>query len=123
MTRRPSPADGGWGWPWSRETGCGSGAAGRVCGWPRPRVPGRGQAGQTRREEPGEEAGAGAGVRVGDLVCEVIECWTGGGPVRPGLRAPVALGSPGRGAGGCGRPVGWAERGLEGAGALCAEQA
>lgn len=37
----------------------------------------------------------------------------------------AALGSPGRGAGGCGRPVGWAEGGSAGAGAgaLCAEQA
>lgn len=75
-------------------------------------------AGSSRPDAPGEEAGAGAGVRVGDSVCGAIECWTGGGPVRPGLRAPAALGSPGRGAGGCGRPVGWAERGLEGAGAL-----
>lgn len=57
---------------------------------------GRGQAGQTRREEPAEEAGAGAGVRVGGSVCGAIECWTGGGLVRPGLSAPAALGSSGR---------------------------
>lgn len=121
MTRRPSPADGGRGWPWSRERGCGSGAAGGVCGWPRPRVPG---AGSSRPDAPGGAGGGGRRgarrqVRGSGVPAErALEPRRSGAP-RPARAA--ALGSPGRGAGGCGRPVGWAEGGS--AGALCAEQA
>lgn len=61
---------------------------------PRPR--GRGQAGRTRREEPGEEAAPESGIRS----AEAAERWTGGGPVHlacapqllrvPRAEAPVA---------------------------------
>jgi hypothetical protein len=59
----------GRGRPWSRESRCGSGATSLVPDWPWPRAPGAGLGRRTRREEPGEEAAAGAGAQHREAAC------------------------------------------------------